>query len=143
MSFNVRRATGRAVPLLLCAALILLGEQQVARLAVGEYLRSRTNPTDVPARIERLVSQLDDVLPPAGYIGYIDPDHSWFNANATRQFYLTQYALAPRVLVYNTLPNYVIYFSHRGEPLSNEAIPADMRVLKQVRLDLAVLTRAQ
>jgi hypothetical protein len=140
--FNVRGSQALRLGLLVLPVVaILMGELQTARMIRAEYYRRSSPGADLPKEMDRLVAQFDDALPPYGYIGYIDPHHSWLNANATRQFYLTQYALAPRVLVYNTLPNYVIYFSHKEEPITPEAVPPDLRILQKVRLDLAVLRR--
>ena len=137
------RAALEVLVLIFPIAAILLGAQQTARMTRAEYgLRTKAHGND-PKSVERLVSQFAYLLPPYGSVGYIDPDHSWSSANATRQFFQTQYALVPRVLVENSLPDYVIYFSQQELPFTDAAIPADLRVLHKVRLDLVVLTRAK
>ena len=129
--------------LALALSTIWRGERQVIRESLAERERWFQGSSDPAVQIERLMTQVDDVLPPHGNIGYLDPAHSWTNAKSTRQFYLTQYALAPRVLLNSTAPSHVLYFSHQEEPLTEERIPPGMRVLLQVRLDLAVLTRTE
>jgi hypothetical protein len=142
--FAVRRGQAlRLGCLVLPLVAVLMGELQIARSVKAQYLRGLNRTSDLPKEIDRLLGPLNDVLPPYGNIGYIDPDHSWLNANATHQFYLTQYALAPRVLIYNGVFDYVIYFSHTEKPIVPEAVPADLRVLRQVRPYLAVLIRAK
>ena len=46
-------------------------------------------------------------LPARGTIGYITPS-DWPSADAQRRFYLAEYALAPRVIVMSTAPEFVI-----------------------------------
>lgn len=136
------RSTVRLLLLALPAMAILLGEEQVARAAREQYLRWTQGITDVPEQIEQTLAPARDVLPPYGQIGYLNPDHSWADARATRTYYLTQYALAPRVVTPGVGREYVIYFSHLGEPLAADALPPGMRVVLQIRPDVAVLTRA-
>ena len=135
------RSTVHAMLLALPAIAILLGAEQVARTARQEYV-ARTQGADVPEQIEQTLAPVRAVLPAYGHIGYLNPDHSWVDAKATRTYYLTQYALAPRVVTPGVDQEYVIYFSHRGHPLRAEAVPPGMRVVLQIRPDVAVLTRA-
>jgi hypothetical protein len=136
-------ATIQAIVLALPVAAILAGGLQTVRATWREYERSHQHHVDVARQMNRVMAQVDDVLPPKGRIGYIDPHYSPSSPRAIRQFYLTQYALAPRVIVHDTTLDYVIYFSHQEVPLTSDAIPAGMRVLRHVRNDLAVLTRAR
>lgn len=46
-------------------------------------------------------------LPARGTIGYLPPP-DWPGDDAARRFYLAQYALAPRVVVMSTAPEFVI-----------------------------------
>jgi hypothetical protein len=46
-------------------------------------------------------------LPARGTIGYLQPA-DWPSADAQRRFYLAEYALAPRVIVMSTAPEFVI-----------------------------------
>ena len=130
------------VLLALPAMAILLGAEQVARTARAEYLHWKQRLQDVPEQIEQTLAPAPAVLPAYGHIGYLNPDHSWADAKATRTYYLTQYALAPRIVTPGVDWEYVIYFSHRGHPLRPEAVPPGMRVLLQIRPEVAVLTRA-
>jgi hypothetical protein len=116
---------------------------QTIRATYREHERVQAHHPDLAREMDRVVVQLEDVLPPYGRVGYLDPQYFAFQPRAVRQFYLTQYALAPRVVVRDTTLDYVIYFSHEGVPLTTAAIPAGMRVLRHVRPDLAVLTRAR
>ena len=135
------RTVTRALTLALPVTAIVAGEVQMIRATQREYQRSHQHHVDVARQMDRLMAQIDDVLPPSGRVGYLDPHYSPSSARAIRQFYLTQYALAPRVIVHDTTADYVIYFSHQEEPLTSTAIPPGTRVLRSVRLDLAVLTR--
>jgi hypothetical protein len=128
--------------LLLPMSAIALGEAQVIKAAWADYLRRSAGYMDVPAQVEQKLAPLRDVLPKYGRIGYIDPDHSWQNADATRAFYLSQYVLAPRVIVNTTELEYTIYSSHLGRALTAEVLPAGTRVLSQFRPELAVLFRS-
>lgn len=116
------------------------GEVAVIRATREQHERFKEGSRDAAVEIDALIGHIGDVLPPHGYVGYLDPGFG-SGPKSTRQFFLTQYALAPRVLVRNTEPTHLIYFSHRGEPLTADNIPAGMRVVLQVRPDLAVLAR--
>ena len=135
------RPTVHVMLLALPAVAILLGAEQVARTARQEYVAWTQNIADVPEQIEQTLASVRDVIPAYGHIGYLNPDHSWADAKATRTYYLTQYALAPRVITPGIDREYVIYFSHRGHPLRAEAVPPGMRVVLQIRPEVAVLTR--
>jgi hypothetical protein len=135
--------TIQAVLLALPLAAILIGELQVLRYTRFAYLRARHGYLDTAQEIDRLIGQIEPALPPFGSVGYIDPGHSWSNPKSTYQFYLTQYAIVPRVLVYDTRPDHVIYFSHLEAPLNAAAVPEGMRVSLQIRPNLAVLTRTK
>jgi hypothetical protein len=118
-----------------------LGEAQVLKATRQEYLRWSAGIVDIPEREEQRLASLRYVLPEYGSIGYVDPDQSWSDPAAIRAFYLTQYALAPRIIVYGAEPEYVIYSSHLGRPLPPDRIPEGMQVFSQIRPDLAVLIR--
>lgn len=137
------RAVVQAVVLALPLAAIAGGEFQTARGIYRDHERVKALRPDLVRQIDRLMAELDDVLPRYGRIGYFDPQYFEFQPKAVRQRYLTQYALAPRVVVQDTALDYVIYFSHEEVPLTPAAIPPGMRVLRQVRPHLAVLTRAR
>ena len=134
------RAVLRVALLVLPLLAIWRGEPPLVRATRVEQERAvRGEAEDPAAPIERLALSIAHVLPAHGNVGYLNPHHSWTDAKATYQFYVTQYALVPRVLLNSTVPRYVIYFSHRGEPLAAQTIPSGMRVLLQPRADLAVL----
>ena len=122
---------------------VVLGEIQVARATHREYRRRVAAQVEMPERLAQRLAPLQSVLPAYGRIGYIDPDHSWLNATSTRTFYLTQFVLAPRVLVYSTEPDLVLYSSHTGRPLTSVAIPDDLHVLAEVAPDLVLLVRGR
>src|SRR5688572_12997845 len=137
------RAVFRAAVLALPVAAIAGAGSDTLRATFRDHERVKAHHPDLAGQMDRVIAQLDDVLPHYGRIGYLDPQYSAARPRAVRQFYLTQYALAPRVLVHDTTLEYVIYFSHEEVPLTAAAIPSGMRVLRHVRPDLAVLTRVR
>lgn len=131
--------------LLLCLPLLAVGLEENRVIEATRPLRLMWSRgfVDVPEQVEQRLAPLRGVLPRYGPIGYIDPDHSWRNAAATRSFYLAQYVLAPRVIVYGSEPEYAIYTSHLGRPLTADLVPPGMKVVKQFGADLAVLIRIE
>lgn len=73
------------------------------------------------------LAPLRQLLPEYGYVGYIDPDYAARHATGIRAFYLTQYALAPRVIVHSSEPEFVIYSSHLGRHVTANQIPEGMQ----------------
>ncbi|HEU0123278.1 MAG TPA: hypothetical protein VFQ91_22305 [Bryobacteraceae bacterium] len=75
---------------------------------VADYYPAAPSPDGVTAFDSRF-QQLRAMLPPKGIIGYItDPGVSATDVNANAEFYLTQYALAPLIVVNSTTPRYLV-----------------------------------
>lgn len=131
--------------LLLMLPLVAVGLEEARMITATKYLYVMWSRgfVDAPEQLEQRLRPLRTVLPKYGYVGYVNPDHSWVNAQATRTFYLAQYALAPRILVYGSEPEYAIYASHLEKPLDADAVPPGMEVMKQFGPDLAVLVRIE
>jgi hypothetical protein len=62
---------------------------------------------DAITQDEQRVETLALWLPAQGTIGYLQP-LDWPSADAQRRFYVAEYALAPRVIVMSTAPEFVI-----------------------------------
>ena len=62
---------------------------------------------DVTTRDSQRFETLLRWLPAQGTIGYLQP-LDWPSPDAQRRFYLAEYALAPRVIVMSTAPEFVI-----------------------------------
>ena len=145
MIINKLRAQVNRTSLLLALPVIgiLVGAEQFARIVRHEQLRSRERAVDLPERVEQALAPMRHLLPPRGTIGYVSPEKPWTTPDATRAYFLTQYALAPRLVILGSDAEYVIYLSLPGEPLRPEAIPLGMRVLAEGPPHVAVLTRVQ
>jgi hypothetical protein len=99
---RVRVVVGTAV--LLSAGIVAnrshyLAERRAAAARAGQ-----------PDAITRYLQRFEPLtlwLPAHGTVGYLAPS-DWPSADAQRRFYLAAYALAPRVIVMSTMPEFVI-----------------------------------
>ena len=64
-------------------------------------------PLDVVTTADQRFRVLVSALPRAGTIGYLPPP-DWPGVDAVRQFYLAQFALTPRLIVFGTDADFVI-----------------------------------
>jgi hypothetical protein len=65
------------------------------------------NRPDIVTREAKRYEPLISSLPIQGTVGYFQPD-DWPTADAVRRFYLAEYALTPRIVVFGTAPQFVI-----------------------------------
>jgi hypothetical protein len=83
-------------------------------LQVADYYPQAPSPDGVTEFDSRFVA-LRMMLPPKGVIGYItDPDTPAADTNATAEYHLAQYALAPIVVVNSPEHRFVIGNFHKG-----------------------------
>jgi hypothetical protein len=68
------------------------------------------------AQLEAEFRALIPELPPSGVIGYLDRYHDGGAEDAVRMHYAAQYALAPRIIVSRTGPEYVIVTNGSDRP---------------------------
>lgn len=69
---------------------------------------ARALPPDPMRRLEAEFLELAPRLPPAGEIGYLDRYENAGDEAVVRERYAAQYALAPRVMVARTGPEFLI-----------------------------------
>jgi hypothetical protein len=82
----------------------------------GAAVRSPVeNDTTIPA-LEAELRLLARVLPRDGRIGYLEHPTRRTDADVVRTFYVARYALAPRVLVPNTEPPFLIVIRDHAAP---------------------------
>jgi hypothetical protein len=78
-------------------------------LAAGSALRAaRALPVDPMGQLESEFLVLVPDLPSAGEVGYLERYEDGGSVEAVRTHYAAQYALAPRIVVGRTGPEYVI-----------------------------------
>lgn len=135
-TIRVLRALVLAVPFIA----VVLGQSEVIRDVSRRAARVRGS-VDVALAQDRRLEPLRSILPEYGVVGYHDPDQENGGIGAVQSFYLSQYALAPRVLLISAEPEFVIYSSHRGRTVDPGMLPAGLQVYSQVRPDLAVFIR--
>lgn len=73
---------------------------------------------------EKRFEGLGKVLPPHAVVGYVSEIQTWsvlVDANAVKQYYLTQYALAPVIVVNN--PNLELVVANFSNPNSVSELP--------------------
>ena len=76
-------------------------------LADWRTLAAKGNRPDIVTRVAQRYEPLISSLPIQGTVGYFQPD-DWPTADAVRRFYLAEYALTPRVVVFGAAPQFVI-----------------------------------
>lgn len=69
---------------------------------------ARALPADPMQRLEAEFLELAPRLPPAGEVGYLDRYENAGDEAVVRERYAAQYALAPRVMVARTGPEFLI-----------------------------------
>ncbi len=78
---------------------------------------------------------LDEVLPPHGVVGYLDDGGC---DNPVQGYYLTQYVLAPRVLVEDAARHLLLV---NGRPDRPPALPADLVLVRDLGNGVRVYRR--
>lgn len=91
--------------------------------------RPLTNDWDVGA-LEADLRRLARVLPRDGRIGYLEHSTSPHDPPSVRTFYVAQYALAPRVLVRNLEPEFLIVLRDHAE--QNDPRLSGFRIFRYV-----------
>jgi hypothetical protein len=76
-------------------------------LADWRLFAAKGNQPDMVTQEAQRYLPLISSLPAQGTVGYFQPD-DWPTADAIRRFYLAEYALTPRVVVFGTAPQFVI-----------------------------------
>jgi hypothetical protein len=103
------RASARlAIVLVALSLLVALNGARLGRHAFVQASKIYTAWPDEPSKAERLVAHLQPWLPDRGTIGYLRQDFSWAEADRMARFFMLQYALVPRVLVYGSAPDLLI-----------------------------------
>lgn len=88
-----------------------------ALLASASAVRAALSiPPDPMGQLESEFRALIADLPPRGQIGYLERYEGGGSVEAVRQHYAAQYALAPRVVVARTGPEFVIVASGTERP---------------------------
>jgi hypothetical protein len=93
--------------LLAAAFLVLIGVNSDVSPLRADWLRLTSARADPIAEQDREYRALVPSLPRNGRIGYRQPP-DWPSVDATRKFYLAEYALTPRIVVMDTGPEFVI-----------------------------------
>ena len=94
-------------------------------------VRSPVENDETIQALEAELRELASVLPRRGRVGYLEHPTRRADADVVRTFHVAQYALAPRVLVPNIEPSFVIV-------IRDHAMPGDLR-LNGLRLFAEVL----
>jgi len=86
----------------------------VPRIRDGRALASHTAVAGEPiGTYDRSFRAIAPFVPRQGVIGYLDPA-DWSGPDTVRAFYLAEYALAPRIVVFGTAPEFLIVVPETG-----------------------------
>lgn len=122
-----RNFLARAAVLVL-AVFALLSNLHFFRKAAGSDFARK----DAISLYERRFEGLKGVLPPRGVVGYVS-DHQArdirFDAGSG-DFYLTQYALAPLIVVYSLEPTFIVGNFRRSTPTADFLRSRNLILLK-------------
>lgn len=72
---------------------------------------------DALTSADRALGPLGPHLPAHGWVGYLTPGFDWGSAEHLAGLYRAQYALAPRVVVVGTQPDFVVAVAGGGQDL--------------------------
>jgi hypothetical protein len=93
-------------------------------LALAYSAAAVRSPVENDTTIQALEAELRELaraLPPRGRVGYLEHPTRRADADFVRTYYVAQYTLAPRVLVPNIGPSFVIV-------IRDHAAPGDLRL---------------
>src|SRR5690606_19997561 len=86
-------------------------------LVEGIQVHLRTRQVADPVTVvDSTFARMLPHLPPRGVIGYLKPDYEWSNAGDLAELYRAQYALAPRILILGTEPDFVVAVARADMP---------------------------
>jgi hypothetical protein len=100
----------RHVRILVAAAILLAPGIDAAVRAILSDWRSVASRERAPDFLTREIQRYEPLIPSlplSGTVGYLQPQ-DWPSNDAILRFYLAEYALAPRVIVPGTAPDFVI-----------------------------------
>ena len=83
--------------------------------SIQVHLRTR-QVVDPVTVVDSTLARMLDHLPPRGVIGYLKSEYDSSNAADLREFVRVQYALAPRILVPGTEPDFVVAVARAEMP---------------------------
>ena len=117
----------------IAAAIILLSAYLVSALmTIKDTDISGLSPAlDDPRAYVKRFGELSDLLPPGGVVGYVS--NKPFDPNDTfilKRYYLTQYALVPRVVIVSPKPEFVVGNFHAGDMDYEMLSAAKLRPIK-------------
>ena len=96
------------------AAFVAANGLSLARRVRG-YLHAR-HVVDSVTSTDTAFARMLAHLPARGRIGYLKPDYERSNAADLGEFFRTQYALAPRILITGTEPDFVVAVARADMP---------------------------
>lgn len=99
------------------------------------------NYQDALTSADRALGPLGPHLPPHGWVGYLTPDFDWGNSEHLAGLYRAQYALAPRIVVVGTQPDFVVAVAREGRGLPG--IPDGFALHRSASSTVAVYRRVR
>jgi hypothetical protein len=124
------------------AALFLLAvavPRYLARVRQERATVAAAPGADVASRAQRSFDALKPFVPVSGRIGYLEP-RDWPSQDAVLWFYLAEYVLTPRIVIFGTNAEWVIAVPQTGtRPDSTEEDPRLKGFVLSHRFDDGVL----